>query len=438
MRLVWIRHHIGLVVFGCLTVGLLLGFGLAFLQPAGGAETTISVYLLLAFSLAWAAIAIISSRYTDQPQLWAAVPAILLAGLAGVLLIWPGLYIEAFIGWLWPIALLALLAWIAVQSRRRLHSPIRAWLLYPTVGVLSLMAMGGIYETVQEAGRPLSDSRPGELVDVGGHRMHLYCSGSGSPTVILDAGLGGSSLDWSPVQPSLAESTKVCSYDRAGMGWSDGGPQPRSPEQVAKELHVLLTNAGISPPYVLVGHSLGGKNVRMFALEHPDEVVGMVLVDARSEYVDDRLSSSEKSMQKRAANLQAWGFGVARRIGLARIAGASLLGTPPSLSGETQRTIALLATAPNSRNTATDEFMERSTSDDMLRDAPSLGDRPVVVLAASKSMEDLAFWPESQQFQAALSIEGQLIIVEDSGHSIHWDHPAEVIAAVQTVIANSR
>jgi pimeloyl-ACP methyl ester carboxylesterase len=99
---------------------------------------------------------------------------------------------------------------------------------------------------------------------------------------------------------------------------------------VAKELHVLLTNAGISPPYVLVGHSLGGKNVRMFALEHPDEVAGMVLVDARSEYVDDRLSSSEKSMQTRAANLQAWGFGVARRIGLARIAGASL--RDPSLA----------------------------------------------------------------------------------------------------------
>ena len=435
MHLPSIKHHVGFVVFACLITGLLVGLGLAFGQFAGTSEVAISVYLLLAFSVAWAAVAIISSRFTDQPQRWAAVPAAVLALLAAVLLIWPGLYTEAFIGWLWPIALLVLLAWMVVQSRRHLHSPVRAWLLYPAFVVFGFAALGGAYETVQESLNPLAEKMPGERVDVGGHQMHLHCSGSGSPTVVLDAGLGGASLDWSLVQPSLAEASQVCSYDRAGMGWSDPGSQPRSPEQIARELHVLLANAGISPPYVLVGHSLAGKNVRMFAQEHPAEVVGMVLVDARSEYVDDRTSDTKESIERRAAHLQAWGYGVADRIGIARIVGASLLGTPSSMPGETRRTIALLTTASPGRNTAADEFMERSTSDEALRAGPSLGNRPLIVLAASKNMEDVAYWPEGQQAQAALSSAGRLIVVEDSSHYIHWDHPDEVIDAVQVVIA---
>ena len=121
---------------------------------------------------------------------------------------------------------------------------------------------------------------------MGGYSLHIQCVGTGSPTVVLDAGLGGTSLDWNLVQTEIGPTTQVCAYDRAGMGWSDTGPAPRTPGQIARELHTLLTNAGIPGPYVLVGHSAGGKNVRMFALQYPDEVAGMVLVDARSEYVD--------------------------------------------------------------------------------------------------------------------------------------------------------
>jgi pimeloyl-ACP methyl ester carboxylesterase len=163
----------------------------------------------------------------------------------------------------------------------------------------------------------------------------------------------------------------------------------------------------------------------------------MVLVDARSEYVDDRLTGGQEWAEKRAAHLQAWAYGIARRIGIARSAGASLLGVPASLPDDTRRTMALLASTPNARNTASAEFRERATSDERLRSAPSLGDRPLRVLAASDSMEKLANWPEAQQAMAALSSKGQLVVVEDSGHSIHWEHPAEVIAAVQTVVATA-
>src|SRR3954451_15791966 len=161
------------------------------------------------------------------------------------------------------------------------------------VGLIAILALAGAsYEAIAATGDARHYPPAGQLVDVGGFRLHIDCVGTGSPTVVLDAGLGGSSLDWSLVQSELGRSTRVCAYDRAGMGWSDPGPQPRTPGQIARELHTLLTNAGIAGPYVLVGHSLAGKNVRLFALQHPDQVAGMVLVDARSEYVDDHTSAA--------------------------------------------------------------------------------------------------------------------------------------------------
>ncbi|HEY9014914.1 MAG TPA: alpha/beta hydrolase, partial [Gemmatimonadales bacterium] len=141
------------------------------------------------------------------------------------------------------------------------------------VGLLVVLGlMGAGYEALAAAGDARRYPAPGQLVDVGGYRLHIQCVGTGSPTVVLDAGLSGSSLDWSLVQPELGRTTRVCAYDRAGMGWSDPGAQPRTPRQIADELHTLLTNAGIAGPYVLVGHSLAGKNVRLFALAHPEEV----------------------------------------------------------------------------------------------------------------------------------------------------------------------
>jgi pimeloyl-ACP methyl ester carboxylesterase len=181
------------------------------------------------------------------------------------------------------------------------------------LGFLVVLGLvGASYEAIAPAGDARRYPAPGQLVDVGGERLHIQCVGAGSPTVVLDAGLGGSSLDWSLVQPELGRTTRVCAYDRAGMGWSDPGPQPRTPSQIADELHTLLTNAGISGPYVLVGHSLAGKNVRLFALQHPEQVAGMVLVDARSEYVDANTSPAEEQTFQQNIAAQASQFRVAR------------------------------------------------------------------------------------------------------------------------------
>jgi pimeloyl-ACP methyl ester carboxylesterase len=120
---------------------------------------------------------------------------------------------------------------------------------------------------------------PGRLVDVGGHRLHLHCTGSGGPTVVLDAALGGSSVSWSLVQPAVAAFTGVCSYDRAGFGWSEPGPMPRTAGRIADELHVLLHRAGVEPPYVLVGHSFGGLVMRIFANRYREDTRALLLVD---------------------------------------------------------------------------------------------------------------------------------------------------------------
>jgi pimeloyl-ACP methyl ester carboxylesterase len=199
------------------------------------------------------------------------------------------------------------------------------------VGLIVVLGLvGASYEAIAAAGDAQRYPAPGQLVDVGGFRLHIQCVGEGSPTVVLDAGLSGSSLDWSLIQPELGHTTRVCAYDRAGMGWSDPGPQPRTPRQIADELHTLLTNAGIAGPYVLVGHSLAGKNVRLFALSHPDQVAGMVLVDARGEYVDANTAPAEVQTFQQALATQALLYRVAHSVGLVRLIGANFWGAPIS------------------------------------------------------------------------------------------------------------
>ncbi len=144
---------------------------------------------------------------------------------------------------------------------------------------------------------------PGRMVDAGGHRLHLNCSGQGSPTVVMESGAGDLSLVWALVQPQIAQFTRACSYDRAGYAWSDAGPQPRTMAQIAYELHAALANAGEKGPYVLVGAALGGAMVRVFANTYPSDVSGMVLVDSADEngfvVINDKAVRYRETSQKR-------------------------------------------------------------------------------------------------------------------------------------------
>jgi pimeloyl-ACP methyl ester carboxylesterase len=303
--------------------------------------------------------------------------------------------------------------------------------------IAGLALAGASYEAIAARGDAQAYPAPGQLVDVGGYSLHILCVGTGSPTVVLDAGLGGTSLDWNLVQTQIGQTTRVCAYDRAGMGWSESGPAPRTPARIASELHTLLSNAGIVGPYILVGHSLAGKNVRIFALQHPDEVAGMVLVDTRSEYVDEHTSAAEEQAFQQAVAAQGNLYGLARTLGLIRLFGASLEGTE-AMTAETRLEMALFASGQQGLDATSAEALERATDDGQLQAAPTLGDLPLLVLAAGESMEQIPYWPEAQNRLAALSTNGRLIVVEGSGHAIHAEQPALVIDAVQQVVEQAR
>lgn len=157
-------------------------------------------------------------------------------------------------------------------------------LLGGLAGLVVVLALAGaVYQVIATAIDAREYPPPGKLVDVSGYRLHLNCTGQGSPTVVMDAMGPGWSIYWSLVQPEVEKFTPVCSFDRAGLGWSDPGPTPRTAQQIADELHSLLGNAGIAGPYVLVGHSFGGFTVRLYRSRYSTEVVSMVLVDAGHE-----------------------------------------------------------------------------------------------------------------------------------------------------------
>src|SRR5215216_6481063 len=166
------------------------------------------------------------------------------------------------------------------RPKRGLGLWIRRGLVWLVAGLLTLAVIGAIYQVVATQIDQRTYSPPGEMVDVSTHTLHINCLGEGSPTVILEAANLGMSAHWVRVQQQVAKATRVCAYDRAGLGWSERGPEPRDARKISSELHTLLKDAGIEGPYVLVGHSYGGLYVRMYAARYPNQVAGLVLVDS--------------------------------------------------------------------------------------------------------------------------------------------------------------
>ena len=328
---------------------------------------------------------------------------------------------------------------------RRTHRILR-WTVRVVVGLVAvivlLVAVGASYEAIMAAGDDTRYPAPGQRVDVGGYRLHVHCVGEGSPTVVLDAGLGGFSLDWSLVQPELAATTRVCAYDRAGYGWSDPSPHARTPSQIADELHTLLVNAGIQGPYVLVGHSAAGKDVRLFANRYPQVVVGMVLIDARHESVDTNRSpealAAEHTQQRRFQRT----ISAAARIGLVRAFWAAawpqVFPATQNLSTETRAEIGVLQARSQQVKTVLREDALLTHDNAQLSSATSLGDVPLMVLAAGQNVEHDPLWLPAQQQLAGLSSNAKLIVVEGSSHYIHWDQPMLVARAIRQVVEAAR
>ena len=270
-----------LAIFGSLAAGAGVATSLLVTLASGGSEAMVTGSVLFAFGLGWALMAFTSWRFSGQPQAWTAVPAVVLGSVGLALIaVQPGANVMDLLGWVWPPVLAILSLWMVVQVRGHLRGRGR-WLVLPTIATLLTFAAGGAVTTVGAATASATATAGGRMIDVGGHRLYIECTGSGAPAVILQAGLGASSSSWAGIAPTIAATTTVCAYDRAGHGRSDEATGPQDGIALATDLHALLERAGIAGPYVVVGHSSGGPYVRVFAARYPDDIAGMVLLDAQ-------------------------------------------------------------------------------------------------------------------------------------------------------------
>lgn len=284
--------------------------------------------------------------------------------------------------------------------------------------VVIALAVGAIYQAIAGDVDETRYKPPGRLVDIGGRHLHLYCTGRGSPTVILEAGLGWGLGTWRHVQPQVAETTRVCSYDRAGYGWSDVGPSPRTSSQVSSDLHILLQKAGVQAPLVLVGHSLGGLYLQHYAATYPADVSGMVLIDSSHE------DQGNDPPPSRLFLLAMKGLGA---TGLARL-----------LFRYGDSSMNAVYSSNKTYNTPFEELAVVAKSADELRKARlSLGNKPLIVLTAQRSDSDESFH-RMQLDLLTRSSNSKRIVVEGSGHMIQNDRPDVVIAAIRDVVEKSR
>src|SRR5512132_1702763 len=181
------RGHIGWIVAGSLATGLVAAFLLVAAPFIAAEERAVTGAVLCGLALGWAMLAVFSVRFTDQPQRWAAAAALFM-GVGGLLLVGFGAPVHQVLNWVWPPAMLALAVWMIVCVHRQLQSRGGRWLLYPVIAMLALASIGGGYQTLGEAADAKAYPMPGQLIDVGGHSLHLRCTGSGTPTVVLEPG----------------------------------------------------------------------------------------------------------------------------------------------------------------------------------------------------------------------------------------------------------
>ncbi len=259
---------------------------------------------------------------------------------------------------------------------------------------LVILAVGGaVYQVIATENDKRTYVAPGQLLDVDGHQMHILCAGEGSPTVILEAAGGHFSTTWALIQPQVAQGTRVCAYDRAGYGWSESRSEARDAKQIAAELHNLLIAAEIKPPFVMVGHSVGGIYIREYNAQYPGEVVGMVLVDSTHPDNWTRQGESIEALQMMASV----SAGLAR-IGLMRVfIGAQNFGLPAEYNA------ALKANMSTSQywDTQRADTVSMLTSLEQVSSSGDLGDMPLAVLAAVD-------YPEGKGRDTELALQNEL------------------------------
>jgi len=301
---------------------------------------------------------------------------------------------------------------------------------------LVLFGIGAVVEANIEAEDSARYKPPGGLYDIGGRRLHLYCLGQavqGQAPVILVSGRGDNTYTWWNLQQQLASGGMVCSYDRSGYGWSEAGPRPRTTSAMAEELRILLNAAGLQPPYLLVGHSLGGLVVRQYALDYSDEVQSLVLVDSLDA---DSLSRLPRLLMRPLLSVPAYVDGmkaVLQTAGILRLLNrwnvymvSPVLTSLPAVVLPSARALYLKPT-----NLATAALEQAALADSVLAMTPRKlpADLPVIsLLAAQPDGQPQA--PEIMQHFEGLSSNSQVRQLTTSNHYLHLTAPGEVLDAI--------
>lgn len=324
---------------------------------------------------------------------------------------------------------------------------------------LVVLAVGLIYQLIGT----LRDARkyppPGRLVDVGNLRLHLRVTGQGSPTVVLESGIAASSASWAGIQATLAEHTMVCSYDRAGFGWSDSAPGPRTPRQLALELHDLLSHGGPRGPFILVGHSFGGLIVRAFADQFPDETAGLVLVDALHQREWLQPTPQQRRMLRGGVLFSRIGV-VLASLGVVRLCldlltlgsrkapravlksfGKDAFALVTRIVGELTKlppdvlpAIRAHWSRPKPFATMARYLAALPQSCAEFAEARRLPDVPLIVLSADCAGEQLA----AQKELACLCSKAEHRVLANCGHWVHLHQPGAVVEAVRRVLTQVR
>ncbi len=419
------------VVLASLAVGILAAVVLTLVVVPGATEPVVTGSLLVGFGLGWAALAVLSARRTGTEQRWARVPAVAMAVTgAALVLLEPGEAALTALGWFWPPLLLALATWTAIRSRRSL--PARAWwLLVPVFLTLVLASLGALVQDVTGPQVRRDHPAPGRIYAVHGHQMHLDCTGTGRPTVVLVNGLGELSASWARVAAGVLDTTRVCAYDRPGQAWSDEVDHPQDGVDAAADLHALLRAAGEPGPYVIVGHSIGGPYALTYAHRYAEDVVGMVLLDSSSprQFEDQPAYPLQYAMMRRGIALMP----ILARIGLGRLSAAS-----SSLPGHAGEVVNAMTSTVRAQRNGRDELSTLPRTFEESRSLTTLDTRPLVVLTASENLGTDG-WPEAQRRLAALSSNAVQRDVRSSHAGLVDDHgSATSIDAITAVVRSVR
>lgn len=324
-------------------------------------------------------------------------------------------------------------------------SPLFWTLILLAVVIIIFLAFG------QRAKTHLKKQYPpiGQMIDIGGYRLHMHVEGEGSPTVVMDAGAGGIGLSWELVRPTIAKITRVVTYDRAGLGWSDPGPKPRKADTMADELHTLLKNANIENPYILVGHSLGGVVARQFAAKYPGEVAGLVMVDSAHE---QQMKHFPEALVKMVNSMKGM-MGIMKllsKLGIFAIKPNLIsIGDNGKLSTDLVTQMRGVMASSNSHAEALIAETE-SVYSAQTQPVSSLGDLPLTVISHGQldansippslgqqvRDEYEAAWQKLQVEITSLSTQGRRIFAERSGHNVMFEQPEIIVESILEMVAS--